>query len=124
MNYRCFYILPSWGVKVITGLIFIYLHFEKISKRQQQRMVSLPKHYILNSLLDKHNSKKANPYWLLLGNLTSKQYQKLKSFIVDSNDYISSLFPLFDSLCKELSSGFHLVDNFSDQFLFYIKNCK
>ena len=107
-----------------TGLIFIYLHLEKISKRQQQRMVSLPKHYVLNLLLNKHNSKKANSHQLLLGNLTSKQYQKLKSFIVNSNDYINNLFSSFDSLYKELSSGFHLVDNFPDQIIFYIKNCK
>ena len=84
----------------------------------------LPKYYVLNLLQNKHNSKKANPYWLSLENLTSKQYKKLKSFIVYSNDYINSLFSLFDSLCKELSLGFHLVEKVSNKFLFYIINCK
>ena len=34
---------PSWGVKVIAGLILIYLHLEKISGKQQLRIVSLLK---------------------------------------------------------------------------------
>ena len=57
-------------------------------------------------------------------NLTSKQWQNLKSFIVDSNNHLNSPFPSFNNLYKELSSSFQLVNNFSDHFSFHIVNCK
>ena len=87
-------------------------------------MVSLPRQYVFNLLLDKHLSKKADPHHLFLENLTSRQYQKYKSFIINSNNCINSLFSSFDSLYKEIFSRFCLVDNFSDCFLFHTVNCR
>ena len=49
---------------------------------------------------------------------------KIKSFIVDFNNCLNSLFSSFDNLHKELLSGFQLVDNFSDWFSFHTANCK
>ena len=86
-------------------------------------MVSLLTNYALNSLLENQHSKKIKSHWLSLENLTSKQ-QKLKSFIVDSNNHLNSLFSSFNNLHKELSSGFWLVDNFSNCFSFHTVNCK
>jgi len=57
-------------------------------------------------------------------NLTSKQYQKIKSSVVDSNIRLNSLFPFFDNFHGELSAGFCLVDNFPNHFSFYIVNHK
>jgi len=87
-------------------------------------MVSLPTNHALNSLLENQHSKKMKPHQLSLENLTSKQQQKLKSSIVNFNNHLNSLFPSFNNLHKELSSGFQLVDNFSDCFSFYTVNCK
>jgi len=66
-------------------------------------------------------AKKANFHYLLLRSSTSKQHQKLKSSIVNSND---RLFSFFDSLYYELSLGFCLVDKFSNCFSFHIVNCR
>ena len=87
-------------------------------------MVSLPKYHALNLLLDKHLAKKANLHCLTLGSLTLKQHLKFKSFIIDSNDCLNSLFPSFDSLHNKLSSRSHLVDKFSNCFSFHIVNCR
>ena len=74
--------------------------------------------------MDKHLSKNTNSHQLSQGNLTSRQRQKLKSHVIDFNNYLNSLFPSFDSLYKEISSGFHLVDNFSDCFSFHTVNSR
>jgi len=54
----------------------------------------------------------------------NKQLLKVKSPIVNTNNHLNEVFPSFDSLNKELSSGFHLVDTFSDYFSFYSVNRK
>ena len=56
--------------------------------------------------------------------LTSKQYLKIKSPIVDTNNHLNQVLSAFDSLNKELSLGFHLIDYFPDHFFFYIVDCK
>jgi len=59
-----------------------------------------------------------------MSNLTSKQYQKIKSSIINTNNHLNKVFLFFDRLHKELSPRFQLVDNFSDYFSFYTVNCK
>jgi len=49
--------------------------------------------------------------------LTNKQYLKIKSFIMNTNNYLNEIILLFDSLNKEFTLGFHLVDIFPDYFL-------
>jgi len=49
---------------------------------------------------------------------------KLKSFIVNTNDYLNKILSSFNSFYKKLSLSFQLVDNFSDYFSFYIVNSK
>ena len=51
--------------------------------------------------------------------LTLKQLLKIKSLIVNTNNHLNKVFPSFNSLNKELSFSFHLVDTFSDYFYFY-----
>ena len=88
---RVFYIFLSWRVKAIASLIFIYLHLEKISRRHYLRMTSLPKQHVINLLLDDQYLKKAESYYLSIGNLTSKQQQKIKSSIVDTNSQLNEV---------------------------------
>ena len=75
-------------------------------------------------LLDDKYSKKAEPHYLSIGNLTSKQQQKIKSSIVDTNNQLNEVYPSFNRLHKELLPGFQLVDNFADHFSFNTVNCK
>jgi len=119
-----FHTLPTLRIKAITGLISIHFHLNKISRKQQLRTASLPLNHTIMSLLGNQHSKKTKPQQLPLNNLTSKQHIKINSAVVDSNNCLNSIFPSFDSFHKELSSGFHLVDNFSNCFSFHIVNCK
>ena len=41
---------------------------------------------------------------------------------VNSNNRLNGIFPSFDTSHKELSSGFHLVDNFPNHFSFHTVN--
>jgi len=43
---------------------------------------------------------------------------------MDTNNYLNQVLPAFDSLNRELSLGFCLVDTFPDHFFFYIVNHK
>ena len=54
--------------------------------------------------------------------LISKQCLKIKSPIVDTNNYLNKIFPAFDNLNRELSPGFCLVDIFSDHFSIHLVN--
>ena len=86
--------------------------------------MSLLKQPMINSLIDKYHFKKAKPHYMTITHLTSKQWLKIKSPIVDSNNCLNELFPSFDSLDREFSPGFCLVDTFSDCFSFYLVNWK
>jgi len=79
---------------------------------------------MINSLLDKHHSKKAKSHHMAMAYFTFKQWLKIKSSIVDTNNHSNEIFPSFDSLSRELSPSFHLVDTFSDHFSFHSVNWK
>ena len=81
--------------------------------------MTLPKQHTINSLLNEHHSKKATPHHMTTSHLTLKQLLKIKSLIVNTNNHLNKVFPSFNSLNKELSFSFHLVDTFSDYFYFY-----
>jgi len=87
-------------------------------------MTALPKQHTINSLLNDHHSKKAIPYHMATSLLMSKQWSKIKSPIIDINSYLNEVLSSFDSLNKELSSGFYLIDAFSHQFYFLSVNQK
>ena len=83
-------------VEAIAGLNPIYLHLNKISERYHLRVVSLPKQHAINSLLNNHHSKNVKPYHLLIDKLIDKQYLKIKSLIVDTNNCLNQVHPLFN----------------------------
>ena len=66
-------------------------------------MASLSKQHTINFLLNEHYSKKAKPHCMATAYLMSKQYLKIKSPIMNDNNYLNEVFPSFDSLNKELS---------------------
>jgi len=82
------------------------------------------KHHIINLLLDNHYLKKFKPYYLAIGYLTDKQCSNVKSSIFDINNCLNKVFPTFNRLYKELSSGFQLVNTFSDCISFHTMNYK
>ena len=87
-------------------------------------MVSLSKQHTLNLLIDDHHSKKAKSHHLSMSKIIDKQWYKIKSSIIDSNNWLNKIFSAFDKLHKELSSSFRLVDNFSNHYSFHTVNWK
>jgi len=61
---------------------------------------------------------------LQLWQLIDKQWYKIKSSIIDSNNWLNKVFSTFNRLHKKLSSSFRLVDNFSNCYSFYTVNWK
>jgi len=82
--------------------------------------VSLPKQHVINFLLNNHYSKNVKPYCLSIDKLIDKQYLKIKSLIVDTNNCLNKVHPLFNRHYK--LPRFHLVDNFPNCFSFHIVN--
>ena len=80
--------------------------------------------HVIDSLLEKRHTKNSPTYHLSLENMTIKQWQKIKSSIVDANNCFNGIFPFFDSLNCEFSSGFRLIDNFPSHFSFHQANHK
>ena len=123
-SHNTFCISPSWKVEAIASLISIHFHLDKLIGCHHLRVVSLSKQHMLNSLLDIHHSKQANPYCMATSCLTPKQCLKIKSPIVNTNNCLNQVLPAFDSLNKELSLEFCLIDNFPNCFFFHIVDCK
>ena len=63
-------------------------------------------------------------YCLSLENMTTKQWIKIKSFIVNTYSYLNRIFSSFNSLNCKFSSSFRLIDNFPSCFSFYQANHK
>ena len=58
-------------------------------------------------------------HYLFLENITLKQKQKIKTFIVNSNNQLNAIFSAFDPLNDKLSPGHRLIDIFLDYILFH-----
>jgi len=80
------------------------------------RTAYLPSNHVIKSLLKHHHITNLTLHCLFLEKLTSKQRLKVKSFIVDTNNYLNGTFPSFNPLHKELSPSFWLVDIFHNHF--------
>ena len=115
---------PILGVKAITGLISIHLHLWKLSNRHQIRTAILPSNHVINTILKSRHFKNASPYCFSLENITFKQWLKIKSSIVDTNNHLNGIFPFFDSLNSKFSPQFRLIDKFPNCVSFHQANCK
>ena len=116
--------LLTWGIKAISSLIPIHLHLQKISRRYWLQTTSLLLNHVINLVLENRYTKNSLSHCLFLENITIKQWQKIKSSIVDTNNCLSKVLPLFDSLNYEFSPGFRLIDIFSSYFPFHEPNYK
>ena len=114
---------PTWEIEAISGLIPIHLYLDKISSHQQIRTAFLSSNHVIKLLLEHYHSTDSTPHHLSLRKLTSKQRLKVKSFIVNTNNYLNGIHYSFNSLHKECSPDFWLVDIFSNYFLFNTINC-
>jgi len=119
-----FHTPPTQGIETIAELIPIHLHFNKIIRHYYLQVASFSKQHAINILINKHHSKIAILYYMAMSHLIIKQHSKIKSFIMDINNHLNKVLPSFNSLNKELSSKFHLVDTFLEFFPFFSVNQK
>lgn len=71
-------------------------------------------------LLKSNSFSDSIPYHLSLNNLIYKQQQKIKSPIVDMDNWYNKVFPSFNSFNKEFIPSHRLIDIFSNRFSFHI----
>ena len=72
-------------------------------------MTSLPSNYVIKSLLEHQHSINSTPYCLFLEKMISKQRLKVKSSIIDANNYLNKILLSFNPLYKEFFPNFQLV---------------
>jgi len=87
-------------------------------------VASLLKQHTINFILDKHHSKKTSLHYIAMSDFMLKQCLKIKSSIIDINNWLNKVFSFFDSLNKENFSDFYLVNTFSNYFSFHSVNWK
>ena len=114
-----FWTLLLFCIEAIAGLIPIYLYLQKLSGRFQLRTQSLPSNHIIKLLLESRYSDTNNCHYILLKNLTSQQWLKTKCSVINTNNKLNRIFPLFNSFSSEFSSRSRLINIFSSCFSFH-----
>ena len=110
------------SIEAVAGLISIYIHLQKLSRRFQLRMHMLLQNNIVKSFLESRHMNDSNIYQLLLERITPRQWLLLKEPIVDANNGLNRVFSSFDLFSSEFSSGDKLINVFSSCFFFYSMN--
>ena len=114
--------LPSFGIEVITGFIPIHLYLYKLSRRVQLRAHSLSHNHILQLLLKSRLSLYNDPHHLLLDFLSPYQQEMIKGPIIDIDNRFNEVFPAFDILNKNFSTGSYIIDILPSCFSFHSSN--
>ena len=112
--------VPSFGLEVITGLIPIHLHLQKLSRRSQLRAHTLPTNHILRSLMDNTSNSSPLPHPLMLSFLTKQQQGLIKGHIIDIDNRFNKVFPSFDLINPEFQPGNRIINNFSNRVSFHL----
>jgi len=95
------------------------LHLQKLSRRHWLRTSILLSNYAIKSLFKSRHAIDSCFHYLSLENIISKQWLLIKSSIVDTNNHLNGIFPLFNSLNSKFSPGSRLIDIFSSHFSFH-----
>ena len=111
---------PSYSIKAIVRLIQIHLHLQKLSRRSQLRVHTLPDNHIIRSLIDNKPYSPSPPHALSLGSLTKRQHGLLKSHMVDIDNRFNEVFPAFNPINSEFHPGNRIVDLFPNHFSFHL----
>ena len=111
-------------IKAMTSLIPIHLYLQIISRCHQLQTFTLSSNHTIKFLLEIRHTNNTSPHYLLLENITSKQRQKIKSPIIDTNNHLNGIFSSFDSVNNRFSSGFKLLIFFLVIFSFIKQTTK
>ena len=113
---------PSEGIKAIVGIISIKFHLQKLTNRSQLHSVALLVSYLIRTLMDDPSNSHFKPIPHSINTLTNCQKTIVKGHLIDSNNKLFGVFPLFSPLHLEFNPGSRIVDKFSDRFSFNLSN--
>jgi len=113
---------PTDGLEAITGLIPIKFHLQKLASRSQLCSAALLKNHLIRTFMDNPLNTYNKPSPLSINILTECQKNTVKGYLIDSNNKLFGVFPLFSPLNPEFNLGSRIVDIFSDQVSFNLAN--
>ena len=113
---------PMEGIEALAGLMPIRFHLQKIAKRSLMRPFKLPTNHILNNILNDSPPAFKSHNLHNIGSLTSHQRALTKGHLIDSSNKSYGIFPSFSPLDPEFLPGHHIIDKFSNRFLFNLVN--
>ena len=111
--------LPTAGIKAISGLISIYLYLKKLYSKFLLGGLLLSFNHIIKYILSFNRSTEHTLHSLSLDNLILKQRLCLNSSIIDMDNRHNKLLSSFSFFDKEFDPGNWLIDSFSNQFSFH-----
>ena len=122
MTLGAFRTSPTNGLKAIAGLIPIKLHLHKLTNRSQLRSATLPKSYLIKTLIENTPNTYTKPPLHSINSLTNCQKNSIKDHLVDSYNKLYRIFPSFSPLNSELNPGSRVIDIFQGRFSFNLSN--
>ena len=103
---------PTKGLKAIAGLIPIKFHLQKLASRSQLHSAALPENHLIRTLMDDLLNSCNKPHPLSINMLTEHQKNTVKEHLIDLNNKLFGVFPLFSPLNPEFNLGSRIVDIF------------
>ena len=107
---------PMLGIKAISGLILIHLHFKKLYRQFLLCESSLPSNHIISNILSSYGLQERNCYISSIDYLTIKQRLRLKSLLINVDNKYNQFFLSFSFFNKEFKPENKLINLFSDCF--------
>ena len=80
--------------------------------------------HAIRSLLENRHANNIYNYCLLSENMTSKQWLKIKSSIIDSNNCLDGIFLSFNTLNNKFFPSSRLINHFFSYLSFHKMSCK
>ena len=114
-----FWMLPTGGIKAISGLLSIHLYIKKLYNQFHSRGFSLPHNHIIKLILSSDRPINYYLYNMSLKTLTFKQRLYLNSSLIDIDNKKNEFFPSFDSFNHEFSPRHCLINLFPNRFYFH-----
>jgi len=119
---EAFKTFPSYSIKVITELVPIKLHLQKLGRRSQLWAYKLPPNHLVCSLMNSQYNASPTHNFVPLNSLTNQQYSLIKGYLVDMANRFNECFLSFIPLHLEFSPRLRVIDNFSDHISFNVCN--
>ena len=106
----------SEGLEAITGLVPIKSHLQKLVGIFQLQSAALPANHLIRTFMDNYSDPQVDLNSYSINSLMSRQKTIAKDYLIDSNNKLYRIFPVFSPLHPEFNPGSRIIDIFSDQF--------